>query len=385
MRHFDYIKDYSIINTTIKGYIKSLKKEINLLKEKNNHELYNDALELIASFESLHPDLNIVCNQIKNDIKNIQPYYFKYGYYPENTSLIGQKFSRHLQEIIKMEEKLKEIAIPSWEQELTQFEEIQNGEDFIVVGHADYKNPGLGNENNQNRTQYLSCSVLSNNELNTFQNIKTVFVVGVNKDNYIASSFTDALTSDYSLPSFLTLKTIETEKKKHNIKVGYNNDSNECVTSIMTPRLVEKLSIEREIEENGTLFEYRNSQTNEVILDRGHIKVDGILLISNGCDLLIGEYLFLTNSNQSFKCINKGLYREKHGQMPYSQEEYQEFNRKLNQLDNYIEKGIIPKEILKLYYEDVVIPMNYDEKIVKIITSRFSKYITLDNVETKNR
>ena len=39
------------------------------------------------------------------------------------------------------------------------------------------------------------------------------------------------------------------------------------VTSISSPKMIEELSIQRELKDSGELYRY-NSQTNEVVLDR---------------------------------------------------------------------------------------------------------------------
>lgn len=74
--------------------------------------------------------------------------------------------------------------------------------------------------------------------------------------------------------------------------------------------MIEELSIQRELKDSGELYRY-NSQTNEVVLDRTKTRVVGALLLSNGCDLLLGEHINLKQRGIRFKCINKGLYRQK--------------------------------------------------------------------------
>ena len=331
MRKFDYKKDYILIDTLIKGYIKTLKKVLTLLKEYEGNIEYLEALEIICQFEEKYPDLKVIAEQVLNDLLkpvNVE-YVIEHKEYPKDASLIGLCFEQDLKQIILLEEHLKNLSIEKW-QNLTNFEDIVNGEDFIIVGHAAYQLPGVNDENindknNINRPQYLSCSLFSEKELNTFQNEKIVYVTNVNEANYISSSYTDSVTSDYSDESFLTLKTIKVGGEEHHIKVGYSTDYNECVTSIMTPKIVEMLSIKREIEENGEMYNYTNSQTNEIVLDRTTTKIKGVLLISNGIDLLFGEYIHLRNKNLDFKCLNKGLYREKNNQEAYTEEEYKNF------------------------------------------------------------
>lgn len=381
MRVFDYKKDYSLIGTTINGYIKTLKKELTLLTEYEKDTEYLDALNTICSFLQKYPDLYSIQNKIVNDLCSpyCVEYCFQYGCYPENASIIGDNFEKDLKNIIYLEEKLKKISIEKYRRDLTPFSEIVNGEDFMVVGHASPLKPGLNEDNNVNRSQYLSCSLFSNNELNTFQNEKIVYLVNVNDNNFISASPVDSVTSQTNNPSFLTLMKINENGINHYIKVGYQHNLNECVTSILTPKLVEMLSIKREVEENGEMFSYKYSQTNEIALLRTNTNLEGVLLIGNGCDLLFGEYITLKENNQEFKCINKGLYRLKNNQKEYTEEEYIEFIKKLDGLELLIVEGNITKEMLKTYYNEVVLNMNYSEEILNIINERFSRYIEINN------
>jgi len=215
--------------------------------------------------------------------------------------------------------------------------------------------------------QYLSCSVFSDKELNTFDEQKVVYVTNVDRNNYISSSNDDSLTSETSYPIFETLKEIELNGVIHYIKSGFTNDRNRAVTTISTPRLIETLSIEREIEENGSLFEYEDILTNEVVLDRTNTKVFGALLLGNGCDLLIDEYLYLKKNNIEFKCLNKGLYKQKYGIDMYNEKEYNEFLKSISKLYVNINNGKYTTEELLGYYNEVVIPMKYSPEIIDII------------------
>ena len=59
----------------------------------------------------------------------------------------------------------------------------------MTVIHASYLEPGVkGNSNyhgNVYSKQYLSCSLISGRELNTFGDVKTLFVMDVNGDSYM--------------------------------------------------------------------------------------------------------------------------------------------------------------------------------------------------------
>ncbi len=381
MRVFDYKKDYSLISTTIKGYIKTLKKELTLLIEYEKDKEYMEALDIVLSFQKKYSDLSSIQNKILDDL--CRPYCIDYcflhGNYPVDASIIGDNFEKDLKDIIVLEENLKKISIEKYKRDLTPYSEIVNGEDFMTIGHASFLKPGLQKDNNVNRVQYLSCSLFSNNELNTFQNDKIVYLVNVDENNFISASYVDSVTMETSSPSFLTLMSVNKGDNIRYINAGYQYDLNESVTSILTPKLVEMLSIKREVEENGEMYKYIKSQTNEIALLRTNTHLEGVLLIGNGCDLLFGEYITLKNNNQEFKCINKGLYRLKNNQSEYTEEEYQEFIKKLDGLELLLVKGKVRKEDIENYYKDVVVNMNYSENVLNIINERLSKYMEIDN------
>ena len=100
----------------------------------------------------------------------------------------------------------------------------------------------------------------------------------------------------------------------------------------------------------------------------------GALLISNGCDLLLDEYFNLKKSGIRFKCINIGLYRKKAGLPEYSEKDYQSFLRSLKDL---FSRGLLSADFLKDYYNEVVIPMNYNDEIKKKIEDTFKMYLDM--------
>lgn len=389
MRKFNYLEDYGLITTTVNGYITQISREIKLLKERENNPIYEEAMHLVEEFKNKYPNLSSVSSAILSDLmspKNVE-YAFKYRRYPENASSLGIEFEKDLKRIFMLESELRIFAVQAWQSRLTKFDDIVNGEDFMIVVHASTNLPGASNDSNYKTGKYsrhyLSCSLLSNNEFNTFNKIKTIFVVDVNDDNYISSSSYDSVTADFNTPSFETLKEIIDDSDSHFIKVGFTYSHDGAVTTISTPNLIEQLSVERELQQNGELFNYSQSLTNEIVLDRTTTKITGALLLSNGCDLLFNEYLFFRNNNINFKCLNKGLYREKRGLQPYTKEEFDEFIYLLDNIEEYMRQQNLDPSFLLDYYNDVVLPMKYDDEINEMIRSKFSKYIDIPLLDVK--
>ena len=380
MRKFNYITDYSLINSSVNGYIIELEKELAILidmEEDNN--IYVEAYRKLKEFKNKYSNMYDVYNEILNDLlssENVE-YCVKNGKYKEDASLVGLEFERDLRELFALEEKCRSNSVKLWERDLTSYDNITNGEKFMTVIHASSLLPGTpDNDNyhdNKYSKQYLSCSLISNRELNTFNGTKILFVMDVNDDNYIASSYVDAVTADISRADFNTLKEIDVNGSKHYIKVGYTDNRKEAVTSIGSPRMIEELSLKRELKDSGELYRY-NSQTNEVVLDRTKTKMRGAILLSDGCDLLLGEYFYLKSLGVKFKCINKGLYRQKNNISPYTEEEYNNFLVSLDNLDGVIKKYNASYEDLFNFYQEVVIPMKYDERVMNDINKKLSFY-----------
>ena len=380
MRKFNYITDYSLINSSVRGYIIELEKELAMLIDMEvNNDIYIDTYKKLKEFKSKYSDLYGIYNKILNDLTsgdNVE-YCFKYGKYKDDASLVGLEFERDLRELFILEERCRSHSVKLWKRDLTSYDDIKNGEDFMMVIHASYLEPGVKGElnyhDNEYSKQYLSCSLISNRELNTFNGTKTLFVMDVDDDNYIASSYVDAVTADTSRPDFNTLKEIDVNGNKHYIKVGYTNDMKSSVTSISSPKMIEELSIQRELKDSGELYRY-NSLTNEVVLDRTKTKMRGAILLSDGCDLLLEEYLRLKSLGVKFKCINKGLYRQKNNIPPYNEEEYNKFLINLDSLDEVISRYNISDDLLREYYYEVVLPMKYDERVMNDINKKLSFY-----------
>lgn len=100
----------------------------------------------------------------------------------------------------------------------------------------------------------------------------------------------------------------------------------------------------------------------------------GAILLSDGCDLLLEEYLQLMSLEVKFKCINKGLYRQKSNISPYTDEEYNNFLISLDNLDDVIRRYNVSYEDLFDFYQEVVIPMKYDERVMNDINKKLSFY-----------
>lgn len=374
MRYFDYLdRDYSMFD--INCYIEELITTLKYLKDIEKKEIYDRSLKLVESFKKKYPDLNEIDSIIFKDLINKENATFlcDHGYYKEDASRVGLEFEEDLHKIFEMEEELNKIAGEYFSKSMTSFEEIKNGEEFITVGHSSFNIPGTPNSINYNDRgpKYLSCSLFSNMELNAFNHSNIVYLVDINQQNFILASYFDISIREDDYPSIFAIKK---ENKKYLI-AGYGEDTKKFTITIATPRVVEKMSVERETKENGSLYKYDNGLTNEVVLDREKTNFRNALLIGCETDLMIIEYFYLKAQNIPFKCINKGLYMEKEGLDRFDEGKLNILKEELKSINMY------DKEVLEDYYKDVVLEMNYSERVLSIINESFSQYINIENVK----
>ena len=250
MRTFDYRRDWNSIRIDVSSYIKGMIMELSYLIEMEGLDIYKNALEVVKNFNDKYPDLSIVKDKIQDELlspENVE-YAFEHKQYKEDASKTGVEFQKDLYKIFEIEESLSKIAEKAFEG-MTPFEQIENGKEFMIVGHASFLLPGVSNNPNyrKNSKEYLSCSLVSNNELNIFMDHKIVYIMGVNEENFIASSYFDAAARESQYPSIHSMKKVELDNGDiEYIDIGYTHDSKRFALSIATPKVLERLSLERE-------------------------------------------------------------------------------------------------------------------------------------------
>ena len=79
-----------------------------------------------------------VYNKILNDLLSNESveYCVKNGKYKEDASLVGLEFERDLRELFILEERCRSHSVKLWKRDLTSYDDIKNGEDFMMVIHA---------------------------------------------------------------------------------------------------------------------------------------------------------------------------------------------------------------------------------------------------------
>ena len=153
MRTFNYLKDYNLLTSSVQGYLTQLSLELDyLIKTSNNKEIYYPLYKKLQEFPTKYPNLRNISIKIREDLlkeENVS-YYFKNGKYPSNASIIGNEITKDLNELFTLEESLKNYTALLWQQRLTNFNDLVNGEDFMIVGHASFNIPGISSDKNYN-------------------------------------------------------------------------------------------------------------------------------------------------------------------------------------------------------------------------------------------
>lgn len=382
MRHYSYL--YTEDPIQLIGILKEYERELNFLKSMYpNHKSIKRMDTVLMMFQKRYPDIREVLNKINED--KISPevvnYYYEHDHtWPEHISSLGELFENDVNFLFELEHLVSKDMTKEWEN-LTPFDEICNGKDFMCVGHSSYLPPGVPGDFNYKENEwgkkYISCSLFSNSILDTFQSQKIVYVIPVTEENYIASSPIDCVTKETKTNSLNNI----VEEDGTNINIGYTFDIAKAVSGMLPPKLIQTLTLERYQLEGRHILDDKSSLTNEVVLKRKTSNYEGALLIGDGCDFLLGRYQYLKENNIPFKCINKGLYREKLGLPNYTEKEWDVFR---NSLENF-DWSEYPNEILEGYYREVVLPMKYEKNIQTYLDMHFGTYIDIDRIKKEER
>lgn len=314
---------------------------------------FPDNLSSRINAELLAPE---VVNQLK------PPHY----QYPHDASFLGCEVEKRAKELFFLEDSIAKSVAEVWKKSVQGFSLFENGQDFSFVATAT-SNPEQfpgGKYYKENGHPYTCATLFTNHMLDSFQDGKLLLVMDVNDQNFLGASEVDIATREDSFPN---LKTIGQIGDRY-VGAGYSFSGEVC-TKLLTPELLEQ----RRINLNNT----SGNSINEVILDKEKTNYTGVVLLSNGCDCLIGEYLTVLKSredrNLDFKCLNKMLYQPDII-MP---EQLQTLSDEIDYSISFCEEHYgndATKDILSGYLHDVVKPMQYSKEVENIYLSKINSY-----------
>ena len=382
MRCFDYLRD-----STMTGDLFRIVKEFRSIMQEYDYDrflddekrdiekFYSEVTSFLDEFDIPFPnDLSSKINAelLSPEVVNkLEPPYY---HYPHDASPLGCRVEVLANRLFQFEDIVSNYVARVWGDGLGSFSSFENGKDFSFVATATdnpEQFPG-GPYYRKNGHAYTSATLFTNQMMDSFMDRKLLLVTEVSSSNLLGMSEVDIATREGMNPG---LKTIGKTDNGYYIDAGYSFSGNVC-TKLLTPDLLEK----RRLALNAEQF----PSINEVILDKEKTKYTGIILLSDGCDCLIDEYLSAVQARSSmgleFKCLNKELYREPEIIMP----------ERLEKLSNSIDLSIEfcqncygveqTKEILEGYVQEVVLPMHYSGEVVELYQSKVESYgIKMEN------
>ena len=382
MRCFDYLRD-----STMTGDLFRIVKEFRSIMQEYDYDrflddekrdiekFYSEVTSFLDEFDIPFPnDLSSKINAelLSPEVVNkLEPPYY---HYPHDASPLGCRVEVLANRLFQFEDIVSNYVARVWDEDVGSFSSFENGKKFSFVATATDNSeqfPG-GPYYRKNGHAYTSATLFTNQMMDSFMDKKLLLVTEVSSSNLLGMSEVDIATREEMYPG---LKTIGKTDNGYYIDAGYSFSGNVC-TKLLTPDLLEK----RRLALNAEQF----PSINEVILDKEKTKYTGIILLSDGCDCLIDEYLSAVQARSSmgleFKCLNKELYREPEIIMP----------ERLEKLSNSIDLSIEfcqncygveqTKEILEGYVQEVVLPMHYSGEVVELYQSKVESYgIKMEN------
>ena len=382
MRCFDYLRDSTMTGDLFRivREFRSIMQEYDydrfLDDEKRDIEkFYSEVTSFLDEFDIPFPnDLSSKINAelLSPEVVNkLEPPYY---HYPHDASPLGCRVEVLANRLFQFEDIVSNYVARVWDEDIGSFSSFENGKKFSFVATATdnpEQFPG-GPYYRKNGHAYTSATLFTNQMMDSFMDRKLLLTTEVSSSNLLGMSEVDIATREGMNPG---LKTIGKTDNGYYIDAGYSFSGNVC-TKLLTPDLLEK----RRLALNAEQF----PSINEVILDKEKTKYTGIILLSDGCDCLIDEYLSAVQARSSmgleFKCLNKELYREPEIIMP----------ERLEKLSNSIDLSIDfcqnyygveqTKEILEGYVQEVVLPMHYSGEVVELYQSKVENYgIKMEN------
>ena len=382
MRCFDYLRD-----STMTGDLFRIVKEFRSIMQEYDYDrflddekrdiekFYSEVTSFLDEFDLPFPnDLSSKINAelLSPEVVNkLEPPYY---HYPHDASPLGCRVEVLANELFQFEDVVSNYVARVWDEDVGSFSSFENGKKFSFVATATdnpEQFPG-GPYYRKNGHAYTSATLFTNQMMDSFMDRKLLLTTEVSSSNLLGMSEVDIATREGMNPG---LKTIGKTDNGYYIDAGYSFSGNVC-TKLLTPDLLEKRRLALNAEQVPSI--------NEVILDKEKTKYTGIILLSDGCDCLIDEYLNAVQARSSmgleFKCLNKELYREPEIIMPERLEELgNSIDLSIEFCQNYygVEQT---KEILEGYVQEVVLPMHYSGEVVELYQSKVESYgIKMEN------
>lgn len=383
--HIDYYLEREELSEMNRQFLTESKKTIEGILRK-----YDGAINTITkiSREQIEFGFREMCDNPKYQSLSPEEYKRTYENSSETLQIIKQDFER----ICKIEDAIHElITIPLWKESTTSIDtEIKPGDEFAYIVHAGQNIIYLPGFPNYRKTRningdYISASFLTDRQMAMFGNSRVGLIIKPNE----AIICTAAMDSGTHITNNQNPRTIIDFENGYYIESGFPGEflsgrSSLATTKIQAPNQLTEDTIERQIEK-GCFFSNRTEDVNEVVLDDSKAEVIGVFFKTNGCEINLRDFeraIIMANCyNVPLRIVNSSIYRRKLGLEPYEKEDLQgfaadvEFWSNRENWEKMINSPSEDRELIKRYFNEVVVKQQYEPEIRKKIEEIFTRMI----------
>lgn len=340
-----------------------------------------EQIEFYILYEDLNSDEK---RYLENCKKVVEEILNKYEYSSRDQKIESfDNFKMDFEKIFEFEESIyKSITLPLWKKFITPVEkELKPGDDFAYIVHCGEDIiylpgfPGYRKTRNLDG-DFVSSSLISNKQISTYLTSKVGLIL--NPESYICADVNDACTTIDRNNSESINRVLDFNNGKYII-------TRSVATKIQSPKHLQNESIKKYKNLNPLLN--MGGFYNEVVLNDSIVKVLGVFLQTNGCEINLEDYhramVMRKVYNVPLKVENMALHRKNAGYLPYESDDYDKFINRLqywndmNNVEREFENCTFQeiKELLEGYYDDVVVATCYDETIKHLIYETFMRII----------
>ena len=299
------------------------------------------------------------------------------------------EFIKDMQIVFDLEDEIyKRITLPVWKKYFSNGNTtFKQGEEFHYIVHAGCEIinlPGrIGYKKNRNfKGDYISASILSDQDISTFENLNVGLILEAN-DAIISAVSIDAGTTINGMQTVRTVYDFENGIYVHSGGLGYMTDEKRNYREIAT-KIAHPAIIEQETAWNNREVKYGYAGgINEVVLDDGKVNVVGIFFKTNGREINLRDFIHVKKLEALYRVpvriINTSLYRKQKGQEMFSEKDNEVFSRQLMKFSHPENLAFVrehpawTRKLISHYFTEVVEGAEFDEETRQKIDKKDKK------------
>lgn len=311
--------------------------------------------------------------------------------YQESSETL-KMFRKDFEKVFEIEETIyKLITIPLWKKSTTNIEiENKPGDEFTYIVHSGEGIIYLPGFPDYRKTRningdYVSASLITDKQMAMFLNSQVGLILKAN-EAIICSTEIDSGTNISFEPK---IRTIIDFKNGTYVNSGVPgcfmlNGELLATTKIQSPHQLIDNTIKRQ-KNNERVFSNNSRDVNEIVLDDSKVEIIGVFFKTNGCEINLedfGRAIFMERAyNVPLKIVNSSIYRKKLGLEKYDPQDFQKYKEYIDfwscpdNWKNLIDDPLEFRELIKRYFNDVVVKQEYEPEIRKEIEEIFTRII----------